>query len=99
MRKLMLIALLVCVAGCSRDVLPTEPQSAKAPATISVDAQASGRRRAVGPRGGPCVDLSGTWDVKYQGSCRTDIYMATWAFAQRGCSARTPLLPDIPGGT
>jgi hypothetical protein len=97
MRKLLCVALLVCVARCSQDKLPTEPMQARTSASASVagDAHGGGRRRAVvsGPQ---CVDLSGVWDVQYQGTCRTDIYMSVWSIGQSGCSVHTPIVPDIP---
>jgi hypothetical protein len=94
MPKALLVAGFILIAGCSRE-LPTEPQQSKTSAPISVDARAGGRRRAVAP-GGQCVDLSGVWDVRYQGSCRTDIYMTVWTFAQSGCNVHTPFAADIP---
>lgn len=49
-----------------------------------------------GPAARPCVDLSGTWDVHYQGSCPTNGYLSTWQLEQSGCAARVNINPDLP---
>jgi hypothetical protein len=85
----------ILAIGCGRD-LPTSPTSGRHQSPIQEQVNAaSGRRRAVtGVR--PCVDLSGTWDVHYQGICPTDGYPNIWQLEQTGCAAHTVITPDVP---
>jgi hypothetical protein len=44
---------------------------------------------------GSCVDLSGTYDVTYQGQCPTQ-YPKQWTLQQTMCDAHTAIAPDAP---
>jgi hypothetical protein len=90
------LTLAILSIGCRRDSLPTSPgapQAASMQAPVRTDTP---RRRAVYPGPPQCADLSGTWDVRYQGSCPTDGYLSTWEVTQTGCVAHLPLFPDVP---
>jgi hypothetical protein len=42
-----------------------------------------------------CVDVSGVYDVVYQGVCPSQ-YLKQWTLQQSGCSIQTPIAPDLP---
>ncbi len=63
---------------------------------------ACGDRTPTSPSASPssCADLSGTWDVTYQGACPSQ-YPTQWTLQQTTCDLQSPIMPDMPtvGGT
>ncbi len=47
------------------------------------------------PNVGPCVDVSGTYDVTYQSACATE-YPKQWTLQQSGCDLHSAVAPDMP---
>jgi hypothetical protein len=92
----LLLTLSILSIGCRQDSLPTSPgaqQAATMQAPVRTDTP---RRRAVYSGPAQCADLSGTWDVRYQGSCPDNAYPSVWIVEQTGCVARLPFVPDVP---
>jgi hypothetical protein len=91
------LTLSILTIGCGQD-LPTSPSGSQHRLVVPQQTQSSNTRRRAAFSGsaGPCVDLSGIWDVRYQGSCPTDGYLSTWQLEQTGCSAHVNINPDLP---
>lgn len=54
-----------------------------------------GSPTAPSANGGPCVDVSGTYDVTYQSACATQ-YPKQWTIEQSGCDIHSAVSPDMP---
>jgi hypothetical protein len=92
------------LVSCSQE-LPTSPgQTAQKARPVTeatragqpvTDATRMGRVRAVAPPAG-CVDLSGFYDVRYEGGCPTSGYLTSWELRQNGCEFSANINPDLP---
>jgi len=95
MKALAVVAVTFLFAGCSQE-LPTSPiQSAQSAHPVTTEATRVGRGRAVVPPAG-CVDLSGIYDVVYEGGCPTSGYLTSWELRQNGCAFVANINPDLP---
>ena len=95
MKTLAVVAVALLVAGCSQE-LPTSPiQSAESARPVRTEATRVGRGRAVVPPAS-CVDLSGIYDVTYEGHCPTSGYLTSWELRQNGCAFFANINPDLP---
>jgi hypothetical protein len=104
MKTFVIVAGVLLFVGCSQE-LPTSPSQAaqKArPVTEATragqpvtDAIRVGRSRAVSPPAG-CIDLSGFYDVRYDGGCPTSGYLTSWELRQNGCEFSANINPDLP---
>jgi hypothetical protein len=90
-----LLTLSFLSVGCRQDSLPTSPGAQQA-ASIQVPIRTDSPRRRAVYTGAPCTNVSGTWDVRYQGSCPTNGYLSTWYVVQTGCTARVKIDPNSP---
>src|SRR5438132_84732 len=94
MKALALIAGALLVVGCSRE-LPTSPIQTSQRAQSVTETTRVGRVRAVVPPAG-CVDLSGIYDVVYEGGCPTGGYLTSWELRQDVCAFVANINPDFP---
>ena len=94
MKALAVVVGVLLFAGCSKE-LPTDPsQTARTLQPVTESAHA-GRVRAVAPPAG-CVNLSGFYDVRYEGGCPTSGYLTSWELRQNGCEFSANVNPDLP---
>lgn len=95
MKVLPLVAVALLLAGCSQE-LPTSPiQSAQSAHAVVPEATRVGRGRAVVPPAA-CADLSGIYDVVYEGHCPAAGYLKSWELQQNGCAIVVNINPDLP---
>ena len=95
MKALAVVAVALLFAGCSQE-LPTSPiQSAQSAHAVTPEATRVGRGRAVVPPAG-CVDVSGIYDVVYEGHCPTGVYLTSWELRRNGCAISANINPDMP---
>ena len=71
------------------------PDSNCAKGTVFDGSDPAGRVHAVSPPAG-CVDLSGFYDVRYEGGCPNSGYLTSWELRQNGCSFSANANPDVP---
>jgi hypothetical protein len=98
MKALAVVAGTLIVVSCSQE-LPTSPVQTAQKAQSVAESIRPGRVRAVVPPAG-CVDLSGFYDVRYEGGCATRGYLTSWELRQNGCeffANSNPDLPDVRG--
>jgi hypothetical protein len=95
MKAFAVVAGVLLFVSCSQE-LPTSPN--QAPRTLQPLTEAAthpGRARAVSPPAG-CVDVSGFYDVRYEGGCPTGGYLTSWELRQNGCEFSANVNPDLP---
>jgi len=94
MKAFAVIAGVLLFVSCSQE-LPTSPSQTRQTLKPVTEATHAGRVRAVSPPAG-CVDLSGFYDVRYEGGCPTGGYLTSWELRQNGCEFSIDVNPDLP---
>ena len=94
MKALAVVSGVLLFVNCSQE-LPTSPIRTAQKAQSLTEAIHAGRVHAVSPPAG-CVDLSGFYDVRYEGGCPTSGYLTSWELRQNGCSFSMNVNPDLP---
>jgi hypothetical protein len=94
MKALAVVVATLIVVSCSQE-LPTSPIQTAQKALPVTEAVRPGRVRAVAPPAG-CVDVSGFYDVGYEGGCPTRGYLTRWELRQNGCEFFANINPDFP---
>jgi len=94
MKAFAAVAVVLLFVSCSQD-LPTSPSQTRQKLQPVAEATRAGRVRAVTPPAG-CIDLSGFYDVRYEGGCPTSGYLTSWELRQNGCEFSANANPDLP---